>query len=81
MWMMLTAREVELLKRFVNGGENAAVMRTIQDKIDVVTGELTLDKDEVKLVEQAALHWRGGYEKQFKALLAAMDRHVTSGRS
>jgi len=81
MWILLTPREVELLERRVTGGDNAAIMRTVQTRIDRVTGELTLSDDEMEMVRAGARDWRGGYEKQFKALLAAADRHTTSGRS
>lgn len=81
MWMMLTQREVELLERRVTGGDNAAIMRTIQARIDRVTGELTLSDDEIEMVKAGVRDWRGGYEKQLKALLLAVDRHTTSGRA
>lgn len=77
LWLYLQPRETGLLVDTpVNGeGENADLLRTIQAKVDRVRNELTLTGSEVVRVKTAARNWRLGFERQFKALVAAIGRH------
>ncbi len=76
-WIYLTPREVELVMRPVTtAGENADLLRAIQAKTDRVRKEVTLSGSDVVRVRAAARNWRLGYEQQFLALDAAINRHV-----
>jgi hypothetical protein len=75
MWMLLTPREVELIMRPVGGGDNAAIVRTVQGLINVRTGDLELPNDLFALVTAASRDYRGGYEAALKAIVAAAERH------
>jgi hypothetical protein len=76
MWMMLSPREVGAVMVKTSGiGENAVLLEAVKGRLDEITGELELDEQAITAVERAAANWQGGYEKPFKALLAAIARH------
>lgn len=76
-WMLLTPREVELIRRHPARGDNAnhIIMRKVQGAIDYTTGELELSETELNEVRSRSRCWRDGYEKELRAILAAADRH------
>lgn len=75
-WMMLTPREVELVKRPVVGTVPGAVaLREVQALIRP-DGEVSIPDELWTRIRLAAVYWvRGGYGPTLKALLAAADRH------
>lgn len=77
LWLYLLPKETELILRPVAGtGEHADLLRTIQGKVDKVKNDVILTGAEVIRVRAAARNWRLGYEKQFKALDSAVNRHI-----
>lgn len=76
-WMMLMPREVEIVTRPITGdSEHATLLRSIVAKLNKASGDLTLTSVELARVQAAAVNWRGGYERQFKALIEASLRHL-----
>ena len=76
MWMMLNPREIELVRKRVDGETaNANIMRIVQQKLDPTTGELELTEGELNEVQTCSRAWSDGYEKELKAILSAADRH------
>lgn len=74
-FLCLMPREVELVMRPLGGdGINAQLLKTVQGKLNAVNGEIDMTDSELRQVRAAAKHWRGGGERQFKALLEAADR-------
>ncbi len=74
-WVSLMPSECEVFLRPVVGeGANAALLRGLQGKVDR-HDEIELTATELRMVKDAVKHWRGGGERQFRALLTAADRH------
>jgi len=74
--LTLSPAQVDVVKRAVPSGEgeHATLLRSIQQQLNVITGEITLPASDWLRVQTAARNWRLGYERQFKALLEAADR-------
>lgn len=81
-WVLLTPREHETIAAYRVPddaiGEHAELLRQIQRKVQTkgLDAEVALTGAEVTRVRAAARNWRLGYERAFKALQAAVDRHV-----
>lgn len=76
-WLLLKPSEEEILRRPVDGdGEHADLLRALQARIvhPGYDAELTISGSEWVRVQAAARNWRLGYERQFKALIAAGAR-------
>lgn len=76
-WLYLQPRETEIIMRPTTGtGENAELLQLIQAKVNVLRNEVTLSGKDVIRVRTAHRNWQLGCEPQFKALDAAIKRHV-----
>lgn len=75
--VILTPREVEILKRDAPAqGENAALLTMIRERI-VVSGrdhEIELTDGELERIDLAQRLWRNGGQLQFSTLAAAIEQ-------
>lgn len=74
-WFILTPRETELVMRTAGSASNGRVIKLLQEKLDPLTGEITLTDAELEDVRTTALRWKGGHEKALRAVVSAADRH------
>lgn len=79
-YLYLTDRELDAVRVPIGDGvtnPNAQLLRTLQAKLDVRQKEILLTTLELSAVQHAVRNWEFGYERAFKALLAAANRAPT----
>jgi hypothetical protein len=72
-WMILSPRETESV--YAPGAGSSAIVKLLQEKLDPLTGEITLSDEELEQVRRLAPKWRGPFQKALAAVLSAAERH------
>jgi hypothetical protein len=72
-WMMLSPRETESV--YAPGAGKSEIVKLLQEKLDPLTGEMTLTVEELEQVRRLAPKWRGPFQQALAAVLSAADRH------
>lgn len=75
-WLLLTAKETSDLAMRVGPGDTPQkqLLRTLQGRVKA-NGELELTRVELMCAKTFARDYRSGYDRAFKAIAQAADRH------
>jgi hypothetical protein len=74
-WLMLTPREVEdVFRDSPNLQGNSPALRAVQERLNRLTGEVTLSDEQLDACRAGRTNWRGGHERAMNAIVRAADR-------